>query len=38
VRRVAGWDTVMPLPRLEQAYLPDAGRIAAAVRETMAFA
>jgi pyruvate dehydrogenase E1 component beta subunit len=37
VRRVAGWDTVMPLPRLEQAYLPDAGRIAAAVRETMAF-
>lgn len=38
VRRVSGWDTVMPLLRLEQAYLPNATRIAAAVRETMAFA
>lgn len=38
VRRVSGWDTVMPLPRLEQHYLPNAARIAAAVRELMAFA
>lgn len=38
VRRVSGWDTVMPLPRLEQHYLPNAARIAAAVREVMAFA
>ncbi len=38
VRRVAGWDTVMPLYRLEHHYLPDAGRIAAAVRDAMAFA
>ncbi|MBR0683726.1 alpha-ketoacid dehydrogenase subunit beta [Roseomonas eburnea] len=38
IRRVAGWDTVMPLPRLERDYLPNAMRIAAALRETMAFA
>jgi pyruvate dehydrogenase E1 component beta subunit len=38
VRRVAGWDIVMPLPRLERHYLPDAARIAAAVRDTMAYA
>ena len=37
IRRVAGWDTVMPLPRLEQRYLPDAARIAAAVRDAMRF-
>jgi pyruvate dehydrogenase E1 component beta subunit len=37
VQRVAGWDTVMPLPRLEQAYLPGAARIAAAVRRAMAW-
>ncbi|PWS35944.1 alpha-ketoacid dehydrogenase subunit beta [Falsiroseomonas bella] len=37
VQRVAGWDTVMPLPRLEEAYLPGAARIAAAVRRAMAW-
>ena len=38
VERVAGWDTVMPLPRLEPHYLPDAARIAAAVRRALAYA
>ncbi|WP_198368434.1 alpha-ketoacid dehydrogenase subunit beta [Roseomonas rosulenta] len=37
VQRVSGWDTVMPLPRLEQAYLPGAARIAAAARRAMAW-
>ena len=38
IRRVAGYDTVMPLPRLEGHYMPDAGRIVRAVEEVMAFA
>jgi len=38
IERVAGWDTVMPLPRLEQHYLPNAGRVVAAVERAMAFA
>jgi pyruvate dehydrogenase E1 component beta subunit len=33
--RVAGYDTVMPLARLERAYLPDAAQIAAAARRTL---
>jgi 2-oxoisovalerate dehydrogenase E1 component beta subunit len=37
IERVAGYDTVMPLPRLEQLYLPDAARIAAAARRAMAY-
>ncbi|MBL8835207.1 MAG: alpha-ketoacid dehydrogenase subunit beta [Alphaproteobacteria bacterium] len=37
VVRVAGWDTVMPLPRLEHHYLPNAARIAAAARKVMTF-
>ncbi|SMF48469.1 pyruvate dehydrogenase E1 component beta subunit [Tistlia consotensis] len=37
VARVTGYDTVMPLPKLEHLQLPDAGRIAAAVRETMSY-
>lgn len=37
VERVAGWDTVMPLPRLEQQYLPSAARIAAAARRALAY-
>jgi pyruvate dehydrogenase E1 component beta subunit len=37
VQRVSGWDTMMPLPRLEQAYLPDTARIAAAARRVMAW-
>ena len=35
VRRVTGYDTVMPLPRLERHYLPSSGRIATAAREMM---
>jgi pyruvate dehydrogenase E1 component beta subunit len=38
VERVAGYDTVMPLPRLEQHYLPSAARVVAAVERAMAFA
>jgi pyruvate dehydrogenase E1 component beta subunit len=37
VARVTGFDTVMPLPQGEHFYLPDVGRIAAAVRKTMSF-
>jgi pyruvate dehydrogenase E1 component beta subunit len=37
VRRVAGYDTVMPLPRLEQAYIPDIERIVRAVHEVMEY-
>lgn len=37
VRRVTGFDVVMPLAKLEHHYLPDAARIAAAVRETLRF-
>jgi pyruvate dehydrogenase E1 component beta subunit len=35
--RVTGWDTVMPLPRLEHLYLPNAARIIAGVRRVLAF-
>jgi len=38
VQRVAGFDTVMPLPKLENIYLPDATRIGRAVEKAMAFA
>jgi 2-oxoisovalerate dehydrogenase E1 component beta subunit len=38
IERVAGFDTVMPLPRLERHYLPAAGDIAAAARRAMAYA
>ena len=37
VQRVAGYDTVIPLPRLEQHYFPDAARIVAAARKAMAY-
>jgi len=37
VIRVTGFDTVMPLPRAEQYYLPDAGRIVRAARRLMEF-
>ena len=37
VERVAGWDTVMPLPRLEHLYMPDESRILAAARRALAF-
>ena len=38
VKRVTGYDTVMPLPRMEMRYLPSVPRIVAAVREALAFA
>ena len=38
VVRVAGFDTIMPLPRLEQYYMPDADRIIAGVMQTMEYA
>ncbi len=38
IERVAGYDTVMPLPRLEHLYLPNAARIAAAALRAMAYA
>ena len=37
VKRVAGYDTVMPLPRLEHVYMPSTERILAAAREVLAF-
>lgn len=37
IERVAGWDTVMPLPRLEQHYMPTEARIVAAVRRALEF-
>jgi pyruvate dehydrogenase E1 component beta subunit len=38
VERVTGWDTVMPLPRLESRYMPSAARIAAAARRALEYA
>ena len=38
IKRVTGYDTVIPLPRLEQHYLPSTERILAAAREVLAFA
>ena len=37
VRRVAGYDTVMPLPRLEAHYMPTEQRILRALRDTLAY-
>jgi len=37
IERVAGWDTVMPLPRLEQHYLPSEARILEAARRVLAY-
>lgn len=37
VKRVAGYDTVMPLYRLEEYYLPGVNQIITAVREVMEF-
>ncbi|MBI2971834.1 MAG: alpha-ketoacid dehydrogenase subunit beta [Candidatus Aenigmarchaeota archaeon] len=37
IARVTGYDTVMPLYRLEQFYLPDAQRINRAIETTMSF-
>jgi len=35
VKRVAGYDTIMPMYQLENEYLPDAERIVAAARQTL---
>jgi pyruvate dehydrogenase E1 component beta subunit len=35
ILRVAGYDTVMPLPKLEHLYMPDVTRILAAARQTL---
>ena len=37
VDRVTGWDTVMPLPRLEGHYMPSTARILAAARRALAY-
>jgi pyruvate dehydrogenase E1 component beta subunit len=37
VARVTGFDIVMPLPQMENYYLPDEKRITAAIEETMEF-
>jgi pyruvate dehydrogenase E1 component beta subunit len=37
IRRVAGFDTVMPLPKLEKRYMPDIDRVVAAVRSVMEY-
>lgn len=37
IRRVTGYDTVMPYPRLESYYMPGTARIVAAARESMAY-
>jgi 2-oxoisovalerate dehydrogenase E1 component beta subunit len=38
VRRVTGYDTVMPLPKLEHYYMPTPARIVAVAREAMDYA
>lgn len=38
VRRVTGYDTVMPLPKLEHYYMPTPARIVAAAREALEYA
>jgi 2-oxoisovalerate dehydrogenase E1 component beta subunit len=37
IARVTGYDTIVPLPRLEQHYIPSVARIVAATRSTCAF-
>jgi pyruvate dehydrogenase E1 component beta subunit len=37
VARVTGYDTIIPLPRLEQYYMPSVGRIVAAARKVRNF-
>ena len=38
IARVTGYDTMIPLPRLEQHYMPTVGRIVAAARRVAQFA
>lgn len=35
IKRVTGYDTIVPLAQLEKSYMPDVRRILAAVRETL---
>jgi pyruvate dehydrogenase E1 component beta subunit len=37
VARITGYDTIVPLPRLEQHYMPSVGRIVAAARNACQF-
>jgi pyruvate dehydrogenase E1 component beta subunit len=37
IARVTGYDTVIPLPRLEQSYIPSVGRIIETVRRVCRF-
>ena len=37
VERVTGWDTIMPLSRLEAHYMPSTARILASVRRVMEY-
>ena len=37
IARVTGYDTIVPLPRLEQHYLPSVARIAEAARQCVHF-
>jgi len=37
VERVAGFDTPIPLPKMEEFYLPDAERIVKAIRRVMRY-
>jgi pyruvate dehydrogenase E1 component beta subunit len=37
ITRVTGYDTIMPLPRLEHLYLPSKERILGAVRQVLQF-
>ncbi len=38
IARVTGYDTVMPLPRLEAHYMPSTARVVAVARQTMEYA
>ncbi len=37
IERVAGWDTIMPYPRLESLYMPSVERILESTRRTLAY-
>src|SRR5207248_2625832 len=37
VQRLTGFDTVMPLYKLESQYLPDASRISSCIRDCLAY-
>ncbi len=37
IRRVTGWDVVLPLPKLEDHYMPGAGRIKKAIDDVLRY-